>query len=463
MTPAVEQLVRETMELTGADTPMLLEGDAPVLSDEALAVASGEGRGGRGADDGGFYLVGIIGGKDIGKSALVNALVGRDITAITSHGPGTEMVIAYAHRLQEAALRELLDREVTGRYRLVTHDTPALRRQVLLDLPDIDSHYESHVAVTRAMLRHMLFPVWMQSVEKYADLQPQQMLQRVAAGNDARNFVFCLNKADQLDRNGRGPDASTGGGGDLSASAEAQELREDCAARLAKALGLPAPPNVFLISAKFPDRYEFPKLQALLAQEKEESVVRQSKALAAKRQDRSLLDWLNRQNLTDRAERLGRLRVEAEELTAERLAVPLVERVAPKVAEDPANRAALADDILADRVARWPLVNLVHTIMAPLFVLVRTMGAKNVTPLQGADALIEFHLKTHGWSPAGAVQTTFAQLRQSHPAVGTLYEHRRLWEELPSQQAGDDLCRRLVHAVERQRAAARERLAGRGL
>jgi hypothetical protein len=453
MNAAVEQLVRDTVELTGADMPELMEADAPVLSEEALADDG---------DEGGYYLVGIIGGKDIGKSALVNALVGRDITAITSHGPGTEMVIAYAHRSQEAALRELLDREVTGRYRLVTHDTPALRRQVLLDLPDIDSHYESHVAVTRAMLRHMLFPVWMQSVEKYADLQPQQMLQRVAAGNDARNFVFCLNKADQLDANGRGPDGSAASG-DLSASREARELREDCAARLAKALGLPAPPNVYLISAKYPDRYEFPKLRALLAQEKEESVVRQSKALAAKRQDRSLLDWLNRQNLTDRAARLGRLREEAEELTAERLAVPLVERVAPKIAEDPANRAALADDILSDRVARWPLVNLVHTLMAPLFVLVRTMGAKNVTPLQGADALIEFHLKSHGWSPSGAVQATFAQLRQSHPAVGSLYEHRRLWEEMPSQQAADDLCRRLVSAVERQRTAARERLIGHGL
>ena len=138
------------MELTGAEVPELMEEDAPVLSEEALADDG---------DEGGYYLVGIIGGKDIGKSALVNALVGRHHghhLARPGHGNG-DRVRATGRRRRR--LRELLDREVTGRYRLVTHDTPGLRRQVLLDLPDIDSHYESHVAVTRAMLRHMLFPV----------------------------------------------------------------------------------------------------------------------------------------------------------------------------------------------------------------------------------------------------------------------------------------------------------------
>jgi hypothetical protein len=161
MTPAVEQLVRETMELTGAPTPQLLEDDAPVLADEALEVREADDR-----DGGDFYLVGIIGGKDVGKSALVNALVGRPITAITSHGPGTETVVAYAHASREAALRALLEREVPGQYRIVTHDSPHLLRQVLLDLPDIDSHWRTHLEVTRAMLRHMLYPVWVQSVEK---------------------------------------------------------------------------------------------------------------------------------------------------------------------------------------------------------------------------------------------------------------------------------------------------------
>ena len=52
------------------------------------------------------------------------------------------------------------------------------------------------------MLRHMLFPVWMVSIEKYADRQPQEMLRKVAAGNAPENFVFCLNKVDQVEEPG---------------------------------------------------------------------------------------------------------------------------------------------------------------------------------------------------------------------------------------------------------------------
>src|SRR5437868_4657175 len=132
-------------------------------------------------------------------------------------------------------LRQRLEREVPGRYRIVTHDVASLRRQVLLDLPDIDSHWIEHVQVTRRMLRHMLFPIWIQSVEKYADQQPQKLLQQVAEGNDPSNFLFCLNKADQLVSR-EGPSA-------------ADALRDDYANRLARALKLKAPPRVHLISA----------------------------------------------------------------------------------------------------------------------------------------------------------------------------------------------------------------------
>src|SRR5436305_440264 len=142
MSPELDQLVSDVAELTGVAKPVWLEDDAPVLTDAG----------------GPFYLIGLIGGKDVGKSAFVNALVGQEITARTSYGPGTEKVIAYAHAEQARPLRELLEREVPARYVIIEHNIPRLLRQVLLDLPDIDSHWGDHVATTRRMLRHMLFP-----------------------------------------------------------------------------------------------------------------------------------------------------------------------------------------------------------------------------------------------------------------------------------------------------------------
>src|SRR5579864_2842076 len=134
MSAEVEQLVRETIELTGAAEPSLLAREAPVLDSQAIAWPQDS-----------FYLVGLIGGKDVGKSSLVNALTRRNITAISAYGPGTEAVIAYAHQSQEAPLRELLQREVPGQFTIVTHQVAELHRQVLLDLPDIDSHFASHL------------------------------------------------------------------------------------------------------------------------------------------------------------------------------------------------------------------------------------------------------------------------------------------------------------------------------
>jgi hypothetical protein len=291
MTPAVEQLVRETVELTGAEEPELLEDDAPVLADEALAATGGEGDG----DDGGFYLVGLIGGKEVGKSALVNALAGRSVTAITSHGPGTETAVAYAHASREPALRALLEREVPGQYRIVTHDIAALRNQVLVDLPDIDSHWQSHPVVTRAMLRHMLYPLWIVSVEKYADRQPQEMLRKVAAGNAPENFVFCLNKVDQAP-------------GTPASSTRQRRSATITPTAWVKMLGLPHPPAVFMISAIHPEGYDLPRLRQMLSRQKSGRLGAGVEAAAVRRQDRTLLAWLDGQALPQRVERLARLR-----------------------------------------------------------------------------------------------------------------------------------------------------------
>jgi hypothetical protein len=432
MTADVDQLVHEVTDLTGSAAPEVFDQNAPVLRTDAVA---GEG----------FYLVGLIGGKEVGKSALVNALAGQIVAESTSYGPGTESVLAYAHQSQAGAVTELLRREVPGKFRVITHDLPHLTRQVLLDLPDIDSHYADHIEITRRMLRHMLFPVWIQSIEKYADLQPQRLLAAVAAGNDPANFIFALNKADQV----------IAQGGD----ATAMELREDFARRIGRTLSID-PPAVHMISAIHPTRYDLPQLRELLARQKSTEIVRQSLDLAGRQRTRSLLSWLDAQNLPARADRLRRLQEEAEELTASRLGVPIIEGALPRLLDDPAHRLALTDEVMSRRVARWPMVNVLHALLAPLTAFWRRNAGASAAP--AAEGLVQTYLDA-GERPLNVrVQTTFALLNQSHPAVAALYRDRRLWDDLAASEVAADLRATLAAALERQREASLQQLAGGG-
>ncbi len=429
-------LVEQIAALTGAAPPCLLEDDAPTLSHLALDEPAQS-----------MYLVGLIGGKEVGKSALVNALVGQEITDRTSHGPGTESVIAYAHEDQVSHLRELLEREAPGQHRIVAHRIRHLSRQVLLDLPDIDSHYVSHIELTRRMLRHMLFPIWIQSIEKYADRQPRELLARVAAGNSPQNFIFCLNKADQLFAR-EGPDA-------------AEDLRRDFASRIAGALQLPHPPRVWLISAVHPERYDLPELRSIFDEQRSHESVDRSRRHAVGRQGLSLAQWIDTQNLTQRLDALQRLETAAEAEVSARLALPLVDRVIPRLVEDPAYRLALGDQLMQKRIARWPIVNILHVLLGPLLTLLRArLPVQQQLGLAGADDLVAQHLAAAdagGRTLASAVEAAFASLHQTSPQVGRLYGHQKLWEPPMAQQAEADLRRRLAAAIDAQREQLRQR------
>jgi hypothetical protein len=415
MIAQLKEIIDETMELTGASAPAVLDTNAPVLEiDPAI--------------DQPLYLVGLIGGKEVGKSSLVNALVGQTISEQSAEGPGTEQVIAYAHHTASEELRELLDRVAPGKYRIVPHNVSELSRQVLVDLPDIDSHWAEHVALTRKMLRHLLYPLWIQSIEKYADIQPQRLLAQVAAGNDPANFVFCLNKADQLRE---GP-------------AAAEELRTDYAARLKKTLLLGTSPKVYLISAQQPSAMDLPAMRAMLSQQKTTTIVRQSRELAGTRQNRTLLKWLEGQQLPARAAAAERLRAEAQELLSARVGVPLLEQQLPRLQSDPGYQLSIIEPVVQARLSRWPLVNVIQTALLPLMAVVQ----KNVGNGATAEQVN---------SPS--VQAAFALLHQSHPSIAPLYRQRKLWEDLPAAEAQGDLKSRLAQTIERQRTAAIDRLA----
>ncbi len=418
MSDPVDQLVTEITAATGAPPPAVMDAEAPIPADT----------------EGELYYVGLIGGKDVGKTSLVNAIAGTTIAEPTGHGEGTRVATAYAHAAAADQVRRKL-----GDISIVTHEVESLRRQVLLDLPDIDSKYADHIALTRRMLRHMLFPIWVQSVEKYADQRPQQLLKQVAEGNDPANFLFVLNKVDQLiDREG------------LQA---AGELAEDYSTRIGRLLKLATPPEVMLVSAKRAEEYDLPMLRRTLGVQRTTRQVTQSRQLAARRRMRTIADWMESQNLSARATAAQRLLDDAGDLVGERLGIPVLEEALPRLEQDAGHRLGLAEPAVRERLKAWPIVNLIDAAAAPIILLVR----KNLAPAGGDTAAIENYLAEAGRSVSKNVQAVFAQLNNAYPDFGRLYSNRRLWEPPAAESAAADLRRRLQNALDRQRLEVAER------
>ena len=75
---------------------------------------------------------------------------------------------------------------------------------------------------------------------------------------------------------------------------------------VARVLNLGAPPRVYMISAKYADRYDLPQLRDMLGQQKSIEEVGHGKQAAVRQQGNSVLGWIQRQDLPQQAARLRR-------------------------------------------------------------------------------------------------------------------------------------------------------------
>ncbi|MBN1421019.1 MAG: GTPase domain-containing protein [Planctomycetes bacterium] len=145
------------------------------------------------ADD--RIVVGLVGGTGVGKSTLINALAGAEISRASERRPTTERAVIYRHAsfACDAGL-EPGEREES------VHEIDDLRDVAIVDFPDFDGCEPRHLDLVGRSAGRLDLLVVITDIEKYADGSLYRFL---AALPQARaNHLFVLNKTDLLERLG---------------------------------------------------------------------------------------------------------------------------------------------------------------------------------------------------------------------------------------------------------------------
>lgn len=127
-------------------------------------------------------VVATFGGTGTGKSALINALVGRECTASGRQRPTTTRPVLVAHPLTEL---EPLGLPLDS-FEITLVDAPALRDIVVVDCPDPDTNESetagSNLERLRQMLPHCDVLLYTSTQQKYRSARVVQELSQAAAG-----------------------------------------------------------------------------------------------------------------------------------------------------------------------------------------------------------------------------------------------------------------------------------------
>ncbi len=205
-----------------------------------------------------LVVCGLLGGKDVGKSTLINTLAGREISVDREEvGAGTSRPLVYVHEKMSATAQARLARVGDGlELRFVTHAADAVGNMVLVDLPDFDSDFMQHQAIVEAMVPHLDRVVWVATPRKIADRAWVAFADDVVKADT--NVYFALNKCDELLADEEGWSAATGGPGVQREAAEFYRRQGQWAQDVLAAAGhAVAGERLFLMAAKYPQPETF--------------------------------------------------------------------------------------------------------------------------------------------------------------------------------------------------------------
>jgi hypothetical protein len=418
-----------------------------------------------------LVICGILGGKDVGKSTLINALAGQRVSGDDEEvGWGTLQPMAYVHRDSVSLYRSRLAGADSPSGSMVIdpallevteHQAQAIRHLVLVDLPDFDSDLPRHLEIVRAMAPLLDRLIWVVTPRKIGDRAWVALYSKVV--KDRQNVHCVLNKADEL----LGDESPAG----LSPTFLQDQL--DWARQTLDQSGCPAEGNrLFVVAAEAPTadhfvdhiarRWDDPNWS--IHGTEREAVAAIGRQLAAElvrlREgvlspvspgDAQSLKQANQQAETRRNAEVIQSHFRLEEwarrlqragdaeyhqtLLNDAFGSDFCTTVGRRLRASQRTETELADDLLVGRVDHWPILPI---IFWPMRWLVRRLGARFAgTRWTGPDSAIDA-LTVRGQSLEDRLQVYLTRVQGDHSRT---IQQFRLADRLPDVKA---LARRIT-------------------
>ena len=153
---------------------------AAILDDLESAVTNVDGR----------LIMGLLGGTGVGKSTLISALAGEEISSASPIRPTTSRPVVYRHESFPPLAR------IDGLE--VVHQAESLRCLAIIDFPDFDSLETAHHQMVLDHFKNLDLVAWVTDHNKYADRRFYEVMNKVRGVVGSGAQVALLNKSDQL-------------------------------------------------------------------------------------------------------------------------------------------------------------------------------------------------------------------------------------------------------------------------